>query len=142
MKPEHRSFDNTVLALEETSAELADSTQPLGFMKYVSTVESTNSEGSLCEQNVGEFAVKLMGRRDIYNAIKDQHPRNREESRLLKMTLEDFEANGLKLPDEKLAQVTHLMSKLNELQTSYSNNLNNDATKAEFTREELEVQCL
>lgn len=135
---DQKNMDNTLLALEITGADLSDETQPLSFMKYVSPVEKTNAEGALCEKNVGDFMVKTMGRRDLYDAIRDQHPRNPAEARLLQKTLEAFEANGLKLPDDKLAQVTKLMGQLNELQTQFTNNLNGDKTQVELTREELD----
>ncbi len=133
-----RSFENSVLALESIRAELADATLPLGFMKYVSTDPGIHAEGAQCEQMTGEFEVKLMGRRDLYSAIKSQKPRTPEEKRLLEKTLESFESNGLKLPDAALAQVTQLFTQLNDLQNAFSDHLNNDQTSVELTTEELE----
>jgi thimet oligopeptidase len=135
---EARTFDSTVLAFEQTNADLSDQVQPLNFMKYVSPDQAINSEGAKCEQKVGDLGVKTFGRRDLYQALKDQKPRNADETRLQQKTLEAFEANGLKLADDKLAKVTALFARLNELQTSFSDNLNNDDTKVEFTREELD----
>jgi thimet oligopeptidase len=137
LAPAARTFDNTVLAFETTTADMVDGTQPLSFMKYVSPVKTTHAEGANCENITGNFAVKTFGRRDLYNALKDSHPRNADETRLLQKTLEAFEANGLKLPDDKLAEVTKLLSKLNDLTTNFSDNLNNDTSTVEFTADEL-----
>jgi thimet oligopeptidase len=133
-----RNFDNTTLTFENINADLGDEATPLTFMKYVSPDKAINAEGAKCEQAVGDFTVSVFGRRDLYNALKDEKPRNADESRLSEKTLEAFEANGLKLPDDQLAQVTALFSKLNELQTSFSNNLNKDDTKVELSAEELQ----
>jgi thimet oligopeptidase len=138
-KPESkRSFDLTVLGFEETLAQLSAETLPLSFMKDVSPDPATHSEGAKCEQRVGDFQIQTFARRDLYVALKSQKPRNAEETRLLQKTLEAFEFNGLKFSDEILAKVTTLRSKLNELQTSFEEHLNNDQTTVDLTPEELE----
>lgn len=138
LTPAARTVDNTLIEFENATADLAEATQPLGFMKYVSPNKMTNAEGAKCEKDTGDFVVKILGRRDLYDALRAQKPRDANEKRLLTKTLEAFEDNGLKLPDDKLAQVTKLMGKLNELQNQFSENLNNDSTSIEATAEELE----
>ncbi len=133
-----RTFENSVLAFELLRSDFADATLPLGFMKYVSTDTGVHAEGAQCEQLTGDFEVKLMSRRDLYDALRLQRPRSPEEKRLLEKTLEAFESNGLKLPDSTLAKVTQLFTKLNELQNSFSDHLNNDQTTVELSIEELE----
>jgi len=135
--PKDRNFDNTALAFETINADLMDETTPLTFMGYVSTNADTRAEGSECEDKVGEFGIEITTRKDLYNALKDQTPRNAAESRLLTETLKGFERNGLKLPDDQLAQVKVLEQKLTQLQSQYMANLNNDATTVELTESEL-----
>jgi thimet oligopeptidase len=132
-----RNFDNTVLAFETINADLMDETSPLTFMGYVSTNADTRAEGSDCEGSVGEFGIEITTRKDLYNAMKDQTPRTADETRLLALTLKAFEQNGLKLPDEKLAQVKVLQQKLTQLQAQFNANLNNDVTTVELTESEL-----
>jgi thimet oligopeptidase len=135
--PKNRNFDNTMLAFETITADMTDETTPLTFMGYVSTNADTRAEGSDCEAKVGEFGVEITTRKDLYDALKDQAPRNANETRLLTLTLKAFESNGLKLPDDKLAQVKDLEQKLTQLQAQYNANLNNDATTVELTEDEL-----
>ncbi|MFL5814217.1 MAG: M3 family metallopeptidase [Bdellovibrionia bacterium] len=135
--PQDRNFDNTVLAVESITADLADETNPLTFMGYVSTNADTRSEGSECEGSVGDFGIEISTRRDLYDALKDQKPRNADETRLLSETLKAFERNGLKLPEDKLAQVKALQQKLTAVQTQFNANLNNDVTTVELTEAEL-----
>jgi thimet oligopeptidase len=135
--PKDRNFDNTVLAFETINADLMDETSPLTFMGYVSTNADTRAEGSDCEGSVGEFGIEITTRKDLYDAMKDQTPRTADETRLLALTLKAFEQNGLKLPEEKLAQVKVLQQKLTQLQAQFNANLNNDVTTIELNESEL-----
>lgn len=135
---EARTLDNTLLALENATAELSDTTTPLTFMGYVSTDESISAEGSKCETDVGQFNVEIYTRRDLYNSLQKLTPRNSDEARLLKKTVEGFEQNGLKLSDEILTQVRDLKGQLAAKETQFSTNLNADQTIVLFTAEELE----
>ena len=137
LKPEQRTLDNTLLAYENASADFSDETGNLTFMNYVSTNDALRAEGSACEEKIGQFSVGILTRRDLYNALKDQKPRNPEEARLLSETLEGYEQNGMKLSDEKLAEFKKLKGELASKETQFSTNLNNDATQVAFTAEEL-----
>lgn len=135
---EQRTLDNTLLALENATAELSDSTTPLTFMGYVSTNADVSAEGSQCETHVGQLNVEIFTRRDVYETLVNMIPRNANEARLLQKTLEGFEQNGLKLSDEVLAQVRDLKGQLAAKETQFSTNLNNDKTTVLFAPEELE----
>ena len=138
LDPAARNFDNTVLAFELIQADLQEETTPLTFMKEVSPDEKIHSEGAQCEVELGEFLTQTYGRRDLYLTIKDQKPRGQEEARLLTKTLESFESNGLKLPDEQLAKVTALFSRLSKLESHFSEHLSSDNSFVELTAEELQ----
>ena len=133
-----RTIENTLLALENATAELSDTTSPLTFMGYVSTDEAISAEGSACESEIGQFMVSINTRRDLYQAISKAVPRTTAETRLLQKTLEGFEQNGMKLSDDVLAQVRTLKGQLSVLETQFSTNLNQDNTTVSFTRDELE----
>ena len=132
-----RTFDNTVLAYEKVNADLSDAATPLTFMGYVSTHEAARKEGSKCEEDYGQFAVEVNTRKDLYVALKDQSPRNDDEKRLLSETLKGFESNGLRLPDDQLAQVKDLKQKLSAAESQFSTNLNGDTSQVELTQAEL-----
>jgi thimet oligopeptidase len=132
-----RTVDNTLLALERITADLGDATTPLTFMGYVSPDTAIAAEGSDCEQRVNQYFVTIFTRADLYNAIKDQKPRNANETRLLQQTLLSFEKNGLKLDSATLAQVKDLKQKLAVMESSFSSNLNKDTSTVTFTEAEL-----
>ncbi len=132
-----RTLDNTLLAFESVTADFSDLTLPLTFMGYVSMDEGTHAEGSACEEKVNEFGVEIITRKDLYLAVQAKAPRNDAEKRLLSETLKGFEQNGLKLPDDKLAQVKDLKQKLSVLESKFATNLNNDTSTVELTEEEI-----
>lgn len=138
VKESDRTVENTLLAFENTAAEMMNETTPLTFMGYVSTDKDVSAEGSDCEAAVGQFNIELGTRRDLYQAIEKAQTRNALEARLLKQTKEGFEQNGLKLSDEDLAKVRELKGKLSANENQFSTNLNADKTQVLFNAEELE----
>jgi thimet oligopeptidase len=132
-----RSIDNTLLALENAMADLADATQPLSFMGSVSTDAAVSKEAADCDQKLGQFNVTAFTRRDLYQTLTKLTPRNSDEARLLEQTVEGFESNGLKLSDETLAKVRDLKVQLANAESQFSTNLNNDTSSVTFTPQEL-----
>ncbi|MDD4136849.1 MAG: peptidase, partial [Methanoregula sp.] len=137
LAPEHRTIDNTLLRFEQVTAEYQDRVLPLTIMGYVYPDPAIAAEGVACEEKTGAFTIGIYSRRDLYNAIRDQVPRNPGEQRLLTMTLRDFVRNGLALPDDQLAQVREMKTRLSRLEIQFSSNLNNDSTTLEFSADEL-----
>ncbi len=137
LSPAERNIENTLLAFEETVAEVTDKTNALLFMGYVSTDPNLRDEGMNCEESVSTFLVKTSARRDLYQAIKGQNARNLDEKRLLDQTLLAFEQNGMNLNDENLAKFVELNSLLSSKSVEFSKNLNSDHSFIEVTREEL-----
>lgn len=136
--PAARNIENTLLALETTGADFSDEIAPLTFMSSVSTNEGVSKEGSACSEKTGEFNVAQGSRKDLYQAIVGVHARNGDEARLLSETIKAYELNGLKLPDDQLAKITELKTKLSALEVEFAKNLNEDKTFVTFTAAELE----
>lgn len=133
-----RTMDNTLLALELADAEFGNLLSPLTFMKSVSTNEAISQEGSACAEKADQFGVAEGNRKDLYQAVVGLKARNADETRLLTETIKDYELNGLKLPDDQLAKVTELKSKISSLEVQFEKNLNEDKTSVVFTAEELD----
>lgn len=133
-----QSSSRALLEFETLLAEFSDSVSPLTFMGYVSMDSKTREEGSVCEQIVSQYQVEIFSRRDLYEAIKKFTPSNPDETRLRIKTLENFENNGLNLPDDQLTQVKQLRQQLAALETQFSANLNNESSTVSFDQSELE----
>lgn len=137
-----RTVDKTLLAFENVSSDLTDETTPLSFMKAVTTSADLNKEAAECEDKVSQFYVAMMTRKDLYLAIKDtresNRPRNLDEKRLFSETMKEFEKNGLKLSDKKIAQMKALKTELVSIENLFQTNLNTDQSSAAFTAAELQ----
>jgi thimet oligopeptidase len=133
-----RDMDKTLLAFEQAGADFSDETSALTFMKQVSTNEKLVKEAADCEEKASQFIVATGTRKDLYQVIKKQAPRNADEKRLLSETIKQFEINGLKLSNEKLAQVKELRSKLSTLENQFATNLNGDTSTVSFSSSEMD----
>jgi thimet oligopeptidase len=134
---DHRTPKNTLMALEQVTADFSDAVTPLTFMGYVSTDAAVNKEGSECEQKVSQFSVSIFTRKDLYDAIKNQKSLSAPQIKLHAETLKTFEDNGLMLSDNDLKKVKELKQSLASLESKFSTHLNLDQSTVEFTAEEL-----
>ncbi|PIU00236.1 MAG: peptidase [Bdellovibrionales bacterium CG10_big_fil_rev_8_21_14_0_10_45_34] len=136
---ERVSFESSLLPLETAKADFADDTSPLYFMAYVSTDANLRKAGSDCEQKVSEASVALGTRRDVYEMLLKINALSLEadEARLLSETLLVYKKNGMALSNQDLAAFRELRQKLSLLESQFSQNLNEDVSTAEFTKEEL-----
>jgi len=137
ISPGQRTFENTLLAFDGVTTDYMDTVQPLILMGYVYPDPGISAEGMATEQATSIFLTDMYTRRDLYNAMKGQVPRNTDESRLYNVTIRNFEHNGLNLPEDRLARVRALKTDLSGLESQFTANLNNDNTTLEFTAEEL-----
>ncbi len=129
---------SALLAFEETLADLEEETNPLTFMGVVGTSEELQAESFACEEKVGQFTVDVFTRKALYEAIRRSVPQGQEEQRLYDEHLRNFETNGLRLDEAKLAKVKELKQRLASLEAQFNANLNNDQTRVLLTAEELE----
>jgi len=135
--PQERTMDNTLLAYDRVITGYSDAAGPLILMGSVHPDAAIAKEGMACRESSGIFSSATSSRRDLYDAMKDQIPRNAEESRLYAITMRDFIHNGLNLDDDRLARVRAMKADLTGLEVRYMSNLNNDNTTLEFTGDEL-----
>jgi thimet oligopeptidase len=135
--PDERTFDNTVLAFDQTIADYTDRTWPLVAIGSIYPDASIAAEGMACRESCGIFGSTIYTRRDLYNAMKGQEPRSADEARLADMTIRSFEHNGLNLSDDQLTVVRALRANLTSAEVRFMTNMNNDNTVLEFTADEL-----
>jgi len=128
-----------LVEFETAMADFGDAIGPALLMSSVCPDAEVAAEAAACEEKVSHFAVETFTRKDLYEVIKQNPPKEGEaEKRLYEKTVESFEQNGLNLPEDKLAQVRKLKQELAVLEVKFSTNLNNDKTTIEFTEKELD----
>ncbi len=140
-----RTFANTVDASEQALAEYMDASGRLAFLKEIHPDAKVREAAARCEQRAGKHGVELGARKDLYLAMKgylDHAGKTARldaiDSRLIMLTMRDFRRNGLELSDADRAKLVQIRSRLAELQTQFSANLDNDTTSIEVTRRDLD----
>ncbi|MEO6771817.1 MAG: M3 family metallopeptidase [Kofleriaceae bacterium] len=139
-----RTFANTFDATEQALAEYEDASGRLAFLKEIHPVAEVRAAAARCEERAGKHGVELGARKDLYLAMKGYldhagktEPLDAIDHRLIMLAMRDFRRNGLELSDADRTKLIQLRSRLAELQTQYSANLDNDTTSIEVTRGEL-----
>jgi len=117
--------------------DYADATFTPSLMGYVFPDPVIANEGMEAEESTTIFSDSVYSRKDLYEVLKSQVPRNTDESRLYNVTIQEFEHNGLMLPQEELDAVVGLKRNLTGLESEFSANLNSDNTTLAFTSDEL-----
>ncbi len=137
LPPGQRTFSTTFVAFDRVISDYEDAVQTLNLMGNVYPDPAIAAEGVASEQASNVFLTGTYSRRDLYDAMKGQVPGTSDESRLYTIIIRDFEHNGLKLPEEKLASVRAMKKNLAGLESQFTANLNNDNSTLEFTAEDL-----
>ena len=140
-----RTFANSFAATEQAMAEYGDATGRLAFLKEIHPDAGVREAAARCEERAGKKLVELGARKDLYLAMKGYldhagktEPLDAIDHRLIDLAMRDYRRNGLELSDADRAKLIALRSRLAELQTQFSANLDNDTTSIDVTRRELD----
>jgi len=136
-----RTFANTLGAIDDMSVRLDDDTTLTIFMENVSTDAKERDAARAAEEAVSNWQIALGKREDLYKAVKayaNTHPKlSGEEARFLKFTLRDYHRAGLDLTPEQRQHSQDLEQQIGKLSIEFNQNIANDLTSVEFTKDEL-----
>ncbi|MBF0501535.1 MAG: Zn-dependent oligopeptidase [Candidatus Riflebacteria bacterium] len=136
-----RTFDNTMLALENALADYNDTVTIPQFMASVSPDKATRDAASKLEEDCSSYLVDISSRRDLYNAVNELASTSPKlasiDAFLLERTLTDFKRSGLGLPEKELNEFKQLKKKLVSIQIAFAKNLRDLKDGIEVTKEEL-----
>ena len=124
-----RTFENTLLALEEATDSVALASGRLGFMAYVSASEVIRAAARAADEALDKYGVGLSFREDLYEAIRafastaDAANLTGESARMLSHELREYRRNGFELPAEQRQHVRKLFDELVELQVEFQKNI-------------------
>jgi thimet oligopeptidase len=142
LKDSERTFANTPEAIEQVTTDWSEAVGRAGFMKDVHPDEKVRAAATACEEEAGKYAARIAARKDLYLAVKTWQGRGeqvgKQDRRLVELMMRDFHRAGVDLPDEQREKLVSLRSRLAELQTRFSSNLDEDTSSVEMTREELD----
>lgn len=138
---DERTFANTVVAFDSVLTDYGDAVSSLTLMGYLSPESGIAAEGMDADIAQKKFYIEIYTRSDLYDVLKsveEKVPDTPVEQRLYKIIIDDFEHNGLGLPEENLSRVREMKAELGAIETEFNSNLNNDNSSITFTGEELE----
>jgi len=139
-----RTFENTFLAYEAALTDYDNHIFRLTFLKEVHADEAVRAASASCEERSGKYLVRLGARKDLYLALKGylagpglSSALNAADKKLVDVTMHEFKKNGLELQDAQREKLVQLRSRLSELQTRFTQNLDEGEQTIEVTKEEL-----
>lgn len=138
-----RTYDNTLLPLEDVSDLTMTTYGRYAFMRQVTDDADVRAAAQACEEALEKHGIELSFREDLYQAVKafaatsEAAALTGERGRLLEKTLRDYRRNGFDLPPEQRARVKALKERLVELDIAFSRNIDAWDDAILITREEL-----
>lgn len=124
-----RTFDNTMLPLNDVTNVLGQAFGKYAFFAYVATDEDLRNVGREQEELMDKYGVDLSFREDVYDAVKtfadspEAESLDGERARLLEFTLRDYRRNGFGLGADVRAEVQDLKNQLVELSSEFQKTL-------------------
>lgn len=138
---QQRTFDNTVLALENAYTQYWFVPKNLSLLAYFHKDSSVREAAAVLETQGSKKKAEIFARRDVYRALKEYAQTNpklaHEEARLLNKWLERYERAGMSLTDSKLKKYLKLNNERLEKITRYNVNLNNYKDELALAPEQL-----
>jgi thimet oligopeptidase len=137
--PGRRTFDNTVLPVENAEADLNDRLIPEGFLFNVSTSKAVRDASEQCDVDQAAYFAKIGASPELYRAlagVDTRSVRGPYEAKDLELLLAGLKRSGGNLPAAKRAEVVRLENQLTQLGTRFQENLSNDASTIAISQSE------
>ncbi|MGH8941569.1 MAG: M3 family metallopeptidase, partial [Acidimicrobiia bacterium] len=126
---ETRTFENTMLPLDQIADLLSKANATYAFMGYVHPEKEIRSQAKAAEEKLETFGVEMVFRDDLNAAIKEYAATDEAESlegekaRLVEFTLRDLRHAGHELSPEARARVKERTQRLVELGVRFQENI-------------------
>lgn len=129
VKENEKTFDNTMLALDDMMFELGNIMSTLELLSSVHPDSAIRNETMKYSEELSKYATEISLNEDLYRAIK-KYSQSEEAKKLdgfklryTTKTVEEFERNGFALPKEKRDELQIVQNKISELGIKFSNNI-------------------
>jgi oligopeptidase A len=127
--PASLTFDNTILALEQSTEELSQAWGLVGHLDSVDNNEALRKAYNDMLPKVSDFYSGIVLNEGIWNRIKaysetdEAKSLNGIQKRLLDETLDDFRQNGADLPPDQKQRLRDLDAELAQITQKFSENV-------------------
>lgn len=137
-----RTYENTILAIDDMNARLDAAIGMLLFMAYVHPDPDMRDVSRKAYQDYSNWYVMLGKRPDLYEAVQSfgstDPSLEGEHARLLEYTLRDYRRAGMELTPEVRSELIEVEKEINRLSIEFDKNISADETVVFVTRDELE----
>ncbi len=135
------TFANTVLPLENLNSDLNDATVAQTFLANVALDKSVRAASVDCSDAIAAFSADETANPPIYAALrqakKSRTAKDVYDRALTDLWIQTFRAAGAGLSTQKRAEFIKLSKELDDLQNRADENLVNDTTTIEFSKDEI-----
>ena len=132
-----RTFGNTVLALENLSSDLNDTTVAQQFLSTVTSDLATQQASLDCNNDESSFFTDLTASPQLYSALaaaaRSNTARDVYQTKLTAIWLDTLKRSGAGLSAARRLEFVRLSKELTDLQNKFAQNLGNDATTITIT---------
>jgi len=141
---DQRTFENTMLPLDQISDVLSKANTRYAFMGYVHPEKEVRSAAKEAEEKLETFGVEMVFRDDLNAAVKEYSETEEarrlegEPARFVEFTLRDLRHAGHELSPEARARVKERTQRLVELGVRFQENIDEWDDHILVTRDELE----
>lgn len=132
-----RTFANTVLPLENLTSDLNDTTVAQQFLFFVATDPDVQQASRDCNDAQSAFFTDLSASPQLYAALaaasRSNTAKDVYQRKLASSWLDTLKRNGAGLTAARRMEFVRLSKELTDLESSYAQNLANDATTITIT---------
>jgi thimet oligopeptidase len=136
-----RTFENTVLAYENITADLTDDLYILSFPSYVDPDSKVREASTQARAKLDKFVVDLGMNIDVYKAIQSiadkQQKMTQENQWLLDRIIRNFRRNGLNLDVSTREKIKEIKKEIADIAVKFSQVMNSISDTITFSPEEL-----
>jgi thimet oligopeptidase len=129
---EPRTFRNTVLAVEDITADLNDALVAQAFLSQVSPDKNMRKVSLACSNDVSAFGTDVTADPRLYRALvaarTSATAKTVDDRALTALWIRQFERSGAALRPARRAEFVRLSKQLTSVQNRYSENYANDKT--------------
>ncbi len=141
---EKRSFENTMLALDNIYNDLMKVNEVISLLAYVHPDDEIRNECLAKISEFGKFFNEISLNEELYQSVKEYSLTGEAmklegaRKKFLKETVEEFERNGFALPKEKRDELKTLKDKLSDLGIQFDSNISSFEDYLIVTEDEID----
>lgn len=136
-----RTFENTMLAVDDMLATLENDTNYKMFLQYVSPDRALREMSARAEKDTINWLTELQTREDLYRAFQEYAATNPQldgpRKRLFDLTRRDYRRAGMDLTKEQRDELVSLRKQITDLGIEFEKNIRSDETRVMLLESEL-----